>query len=586
MVIVEYFRIKNYRSIKDTDKCYLDEKITVLAGKNGAGKTAILEALEDFNSDKGIREEAKPIQNNELKPEIELTVKLRKKELKKITEKFSIPISKKEVSLQITKVYPSQYSLSEESISVFTSKQKILKKNIHRILIWLKEKAENIPFDVLIIDDITQKPDISNYVPKFKKDINEKQQEIINKKVEKLKHDVDKLNSVKEFQVNFLNFLKQEIIPNFILFKKFDDVLPDRLTIPDMQNNALTRDLGLIHGLDFDKIQPSANPVTKRRHVNDVSKKLAREYKKYWKQDKVIPHFWQDGGLIHFTFVEKEIDYPPRLTSDGKKWHLAFYTQVTAKSQEDKDNIILIDEPGLFLHAKAQKDVLKQLEKCAKRSQVIYATHSPYLIQTDKLHRVRLIERSRNGTKIKEVTAKADKETLTPILTAIGEDLSVGIRTDKKNSVVLEGFSDYLYLSAFKKLLDEGHDINFIPATGGDTPVYIGSILFGWGLDPIFVLDNDSAGRKVKKKLRKKLSIPEKNIILIPHNGTGAIENLFSEKDCKSLITRPDNSFGKVLLAKKFLNEVEKGKIKKSNLSDETKQNFIHLFHGLKKLIR
>ena len=55
---IKSFRIKNFRSIKNSGICNLSgDNITIIAGMNESGKTAILEALEDFNEDKEIREE-------------------------------------------------------------------------------------------------------------------------------------------------------------------------------------------------------------------------------------------------------------------------------------------------------------------------------------------------------------------------------------------------------------------------------------------------------------------------------------------------------------------------------------------------
>jgi len=266
---------------------------------------------------------------------------------------------------------------------------------------------------------------------------------------------------------------------------------------------------------------------------------------------------------------------------------LAFYIRVTARSLEDKWNIILIDEPGLFLHAKAQKDILQKLEECSEKNQIIYTTHSPYLISPETLSRVRLVTKSeKDGTKIGKITAKADKETLTPILTAIGDDLSAGIRVDKKNSIIVEGYSDYLWLLAFKKLLEIKDEIYIIPAVGADSLVHVGSILFGWGLDPIFVLDNDNKGRQVSKKLKEKLSISEKRIILLPENKEGAIENLFSERDFQKHIKLDIQEGSKVLLANQFYRRVEKGEIKISDFSEETKKNFERFFEEIKELIK
>ena len=61
---LEKFRIKNYKSIIDSGDCYLTDTITIFAGKNESGKTSILEALEDFDTDKKIRESSRPIKNS------------------------------------------------------------------------------------------------------------------------------------------------------------------------------------------------------------------------------------------------------------------------------------------------------------------------------------------------------------------------------------------------------------------------------------------------------------------------------------------------------------------------------------------
>ena len=91
-------------------------------------------------------------------------------------------------------------------------------------------------------------------------------------------------------------------------------------------------------------------------------------------------------------------------------------------------NIILLDEPGPYLHPKAQNDILKALEILATSDQIIFTTHSPYLINPNTLERVRLVRRdSKNCTVIQNQVHAArigDNEVYTPIMTAIGLDLS------------------------------------------------------------------------------------------------------------------------------------------------------------------
>jgi predicted ATP-binding protein involved in virulence len=106
------FRIKNYRSIRDSGECYLsDDNITIMVGKNESGKTAILEALEDFNFNKRIRDDARPLQDANLIPEITIDFEVDEKTLKKVVKsQKAIADLKPPVHVQITKSFPQNYS--------------------------------------------------------------------------------------------------------------------------------------------------------------------------------------------------------------------------------------------------------------------------------------------------------------------------------------------------------------------------------------------------------------------------------------------------------------------------------------------
>jgi predicted ATP-dependent endonuclease of OLD family len=515
MVELLSFRIKNYKSIQDSGICYLDKKVTVLAGKNEAGKTAILEALEDFSFSKPIRQEAIPLSDDNLKPEIEVSLKI---------EKEIIRIDKDEVSgndemiLNVSKSYPNTYTVSNGSTS-----------------------GDSIG----IVDNI-----------------------------------IKKLNDQKAIEA----FLKP-IIPNFILFKTFEDILPNQTPIPQAQNNQLIQDLSALTGLKFDIVQPTTDPRKREKHKQEINLKFSKEYKQFWSQDDSHLYVSWDSNNIYFWIKEGEEFYRPEIRSKGRQWHLSFYIRMTARSLENKVNILLIDEPGMFLHATAQKDILRKLEECAERHQIIYSTHSPYLIERNKLGRIRLILKKETGTVIEKITAKADKETLSPILTAIGEDLTTGIRVDRKDSIVLEGYSDYLWLSSFRKLLNISGEFDFVPVVGADAEVHVGGILFGWGLNPIFILDNDKKGADVRKKLMTELAIEDGRILFVSDKKDTEIEDLIADEDKKKhLVSGKTES--KVLSATQFYNKIENGEIMATDISEATKNNFEAIFNKLKSVLR
>jgi predicted ATP-dependent endonuclease of OLD family len=57
-------------------------------------------------------------------------------------------------------------------------------------------------------------------------------------------------------------------------------------------------------------------------------------------------------------------------------------------SNNKKQLVLLVDEPGVSLHARAQEDVLKVFDDIKDRIQVIYTTHSPHLVEINRLHRL------------------------------------------------------------------------------------------------------------------------------------------------------------------------------------------------------
>jgi predicted ATP-dependent endonuclease of OLD family len=595
---IEKFRIRNYKSIQDSGDCYLDDKITILAGKNEAGKTVILEALEDFDVDKQIREEAIPLWDERRRPRISVFVKLDKKEFQKIKEKFEkeaqkikekfeIEMTEENMIFGITKEYPNTYILEEESLLKIKRNLRDageLKEEIARIIDQINEKGGESPLHKGLLENPEELHSVvEGYLPQFTANLEKNELKSMEKTYNELMNYTRKLNSLHIFRRLFTEFVEHNYLPNFIFFKTFEDILPSQMDIAQAKENSLVKDLGLISDLDFDVIKPTTDPMKRKMHEERVNIKFSEEYKLFWTQDHSKLYISWDSNNIYFWIREGNRYYKPEIRSKGRQWHLAFYIKATARSMEDKWNLFLIDEPGLFLHAKAQRDILEKLERCSEKVQIIYTTHSPYSIPSSRLDRVRLVVKEEELTRIEKVTARADKETLTPILTAIGEDLSVGIKVERKNSIVVEGFSDYLYLNAFKKLLGVSEELNIVPATGGNTPVYVGSILFGWGLDPIFVLDNDKQGREVMRKLQERLSIDQERIILSPEKEEGRIESMFSAADFEKFMKPQGEELGKVLQALQFSQRVMKDEIGLADLTEDTKNKFARLFERIVK---
>lgn len=604
MVDIERFKIKNYKSIINSGDCYLANKVTILAGKNESGKSSILEALEDFDTDKEIRKSAIPIHNESSKPEIIITFNVEKNIVNEIlkTIEFGENIDS-DMTLTIKKEFPNTYSLDEESLNDFDIDAKDftrLHKELKEALIEI-DSIHQFPIEILEKLDIS-KSEFETYYNNAKQSIEGITDETIKVEFQDLlefvKMNFELCEKIFTFKEKFITEFKK-YIPNFILFSSFDDKVPNKIPFSELKTNNIIKDLTDISDLNIELIKPDAVDRNKKKHKKEVNIKLREDYETFWTQDASNLSIDWDSTHLSFWIEENDDFYEPEIRSKGRQWHLAFYIRVTARSKEEIPNIILIDEPGLFLHATAQKDILGKIDACASNAPIIFSTHSPYLIDSNKLNRLRLITRTDDeGTKITKLHAGADKETLTPILTAIGEDVSIGIKTDKKNSIVVEGISDYFYFHSFKQIINHNKGLNIVPCTGGKTPIYVGSILFGWGINPVFCLDSDKSGNGIKKELYEKLGIEEKQIINVIPSG-GAIEDIFTKEDFKKYILEAETNYevsnslylkenkkDKVLLAKNFYEMVENGNISRDKLENETIKNINYIFERLDSTIK
>ena len=124
--------------------------------------------------------------------------------------------------------------------------------------------------------------------------------------------------------------------------------------------------------------------------------------------------------------------------------------------------VLLLDEPGLSLHGKAQGDLLRFIDdKLAASHQVIYSTHSPFMVPADKLQRVRIVEdkvdktktpRRSYGTKVSEDVLEVEADTLFPLQGALGYEATQTLFVGE-HTLLVEGPSDILYLQALSTAL-------------------------------------------------------------------------------------------------------------------------------------
>jgi energy-coupling factor transporter ATP-binding protein EcfA2 len=156
------------------------------------------------------------------------------------------------------------------------------------------------------------------------------------------------------------------------------------------------------------------------------------------------------------------VDTPFSERSAGFVWFFSFLVKFAQVKAQGTPVILLLDEPGLTLHGKAQADLLRYFEeKLAPHHQIVYSTHSPFMVAPDKLLCARIVEdqveikgqrRLPIGTKVRDDILSRDPDTLFPLQGALGFDLTQSLFVGK-HTLLVEGPSDILYLQALSSAL-------------------------------------------------------------------------------------------------------------------------------------
>lgn len=577
------FRIKNYKSIKDSGDCYFSDKLTILAGKNESGKTTILEALEDFGNNKSIRESAVPLDVKNENPEITIYFSLSSDELETLYKKSGIPSksSNQDIEIGLTKSYNDQlYTLTAETI------EKLGYRFNWRNKYDLPPEAPEIHDD----DSIeSYKQKLINYKGTVIDDsVKSKKVDAVFTTISSHQRDCENITSIcKAFTYSYL--------PNFILFSSFEDSFPDKITIDELSSSEWAGDLEEVSSFRISSMT-SDNSQTQFNHQSKVNAEFSDKFKKFWTQDDITLEVARNGVDVNFWIKEEGTAYKISQRSKGQQWYLSFFIKIVARIKDNIPNVILIDEPGLFLHARAQKDLLRVLEDNTSNYPIVFSTHSPYLITENNLENIRLVEKRYKETKILgkiHSHQAADKETLTPILTAIGLGVNDSITDINRGmNIVVEGVEDVFYLQAFKEILDDARfkNINFINGGGSGNIGIVGSIIEGWGGRVNYLLDNDQGGRNGKSNLFDTWKVLKYRVFYVTNQENASIVDIFSIPDFKKYVLEneslrypktnskyvKDKHKDKVLLARKFLQKVRCNEAS-VKLDEQTTNNIVDL---------
>ncbi len=550
------FCVKDFRCIEDSSWVRVED-ITCLVGKNEAGKSALLTALNKLNpgggeSPKFVALEEYPRWKHQAFVDkgspatvaIETDWELTNSEVGKIEEKLGKKALKSN-KVKVTRGYGTEQEWSFE----FDEKQ-ILNN-------FCSKQQEDVA---------TKTKDISQNLDLFRSKV----ESVLGDSAASVVQAFDKLFPEKTIFSAIANLL-DSFLPKFIYFSKYD-ALEGEVSINDLNQhrdyekykvfNAL---MGLVTTTP-QELQNMNKFEELQSKLETVSNGVSRTIKDYWKQNQYLkvrfdfrdanpgdPQPLNQGKIFRTRIEDTRHEFTGSLKqrSTGFMWFFSFVVWFSRLQQTYGNNIIvLLDEPGLTLHGNAQEDLLKYLEEqVLTKCPVLYSTHSPFMVDGSNLQKVRAVEDKSTdskiiGTKVSDDILTVNQETAFPLQAVMGFDIAQTLFVGP-NNLLVEGPSDILYFTIASQLLQssgrQGLSSKWIlvPTGGADKMATFVSLFKGNKLRTVVFLDTTKKKQRIDDLI--KLKIMEKQRIFSPGQFLGKseadIEDLFEEKGYLEVIS-------------------------------------------------
>lgn len=555
-------RVQKYRSVRDSGDFDIESLKTILVGPNEAGKTAILQALQQLNPPEGVkrldplrdypRSEYNDISTGVVKPE-DVTVvtgefALEASDLAELSPGFDGAIyrcgrrfdNKMWHDLQGGPIVPKYSDLQNDLVRLASHVDSQQKKQADGGEIELGSVALTSVVGAWV-DRTVLSEDNSTALAKWLTTVLPHVDETNSTETKRHASLVEKTKVAKRRAVALQTLYER--IPTFVLFSNYFRVRPsihlDHLAqrikskiLDDDQydygNQCLLKllgftarelsDLGNASAPDpnnKDAFQAYKDQLDKRSYqLNAASVRLTDEIKQVWQPvaargeaDRL--RVVADGQYLKVT-VEDDLGVDIELDqrSEGFQWIVSFFVVFFAESMGNHKNaILLLDEPGMSLHGLKQREFQSTLSKLAEKNQTIYTTHSPFLVGANELDIVRVVEMPdrKQGTQVHNGVLSTDPGALLPLQEALGYDLAQSLFSMQRN-LVLEGLTDYWYIDSVAQLLADAGEpglndkIALVPAQTAGKIVYYATILHSNKLKVAALLDSDAAGDQAAKQ--------------------------------------------------------------------------------------
>lgn len=456
--------VAGYKSIKHEITLAVDLRVTVLIGANDHGKTNILSAMEHLNDEKQLTLDDL---NWDLHPQTE-----------KLAIKWHFELSPSE--LEVLASIAAQAHAADPSAPI-------------------DELPINVESEVVLSRDLKTNSVQVVSTPLPVPRSNEKDVLALRPRIELF------------------------VAPNLNVR---DQVTLAQLTTPEFEfMQGIFRHAGLWDHRDEIFVQ---TPRTSKK-LDEASERLTAVLNSKWNQGRdlrwKLTHTGSNGDHIVIEISDPAIEAQytrPSLRSSGFRTYflLSMITYARTENRPENSYIYLFDEPGTYLHPHAQLDLQRSFEAIASRTQIVFTTHSMFLVNKNQPGRNRVVSKSKAGTMI-------DQKPFIKNWKAVRESLGILMSNNfliAEKTLLVEGPSDVIYvLNAIKHLKSEGrididlNDLSIVDAGSSQNYVAMAKLMVAEGREVVAMIDGDDGGKNLAKQLRKVCASEIANKKLVEH---------------------------------------------------------------------
>lgn len=556
---LDSFQVRNYRSIHDSGDIKVSQ-ITALLGRNESGKSNLLRALHSLNPIAGF-EALKPIKDfprhkrleecTDNTPILSTTWILSDDDKEALLE--VLPRATEVSKVVIGRNYGKARTVSFPELKAIPFDETEIKSKVKKVSAAVRAIAQKREAPA-VLDAAADAFETASSAAKVRDtwasqtvaaaralrtalagvdaELTDKQEETLSELEEladSIVGDKDALQQARNWAVG--------AIPKFIYVDEYPELDGHQDIAAYIQRKSQNQrndsdknfeKLCKVAGLNPDELQKlhaQNDHETRNQLANRASAVVTGEIKRLWKDRALKIRFNLDAHHLDTIISDPTSTYDVEVNlndrSRGFQWFFAFYITFSADTDggHAENAVLLLDEPGLYLHAKSQSDLLHHLEVDFS-NQILYSTHSPFMVPTHALDSVRTVNITEEAGTTVTNDPTGDARTLFPLQAALGYDLAQSLFVGP-NNLVVEGVTDFWIMSAVSAYASEkgrtslSPTLTMTPAGGAQKVSYMVALLTSESLNVLVLLDTERDSKATKDELLKTKLIRDQNVVFV-----------------------------------------------------------------------